>query len=349
MHGTDLQIALCAAQLALLRTALCMELPALAQDGKVPGWVQLLPPGVKVQGVDGRSWVNDQPQAVAANSRVHQDPPVDFEHATHLRAPQGEKAPAAGWIEKMEAREGGAIWGFVNWTPAGQAAVANREYRYLSPVLRHEKATGRIVAIESVGLVNKPNLHLAALNRAEEISAEENPKEEPSVNLLQQLISALGLAANATEDLVLSAIRKLQSDHQLALNRAEHPPLDKFVPKSEYDAALNRAGTAEGELKKIRDAAKAQKIDELVGRAVKEGKVTPASKDYFLAMCRKEGGVEEFEKYLGSAPVIAKPSGLEDRPAPETGVALNSEEQKISKMFGNSAEDLKKYAAFSSA
>ncbi|MFH2098801.1 MAG: phage protease, partial [Pseudomonadota bacterium] len=63
-------------------------------EGKAPEWVELLPPGVNVEGRDGRAWVNDQPQAVAEASLAEGAIPVDQEHATEISG--GNPAPAAG-------------------------------------------------------------------------------------------------------------------------------------------------------------------------------------------------------------------------------------------------------------
>jgi hypothetical protein len=34
----------------------------LDRDGQVPEWIELIPAGRNVQGVDDRAWINDQPQ-----------------------------------------------------------------------------------------------------------------------------------------------------------------------------------------------------------------------------------------------------------------------------------------------
>jgi len=87
--------------------ALNIELPA---DGTVPEWIQLLPAGQEVNGRDGRKWLNDRPDMIlAAFAAEGKDVPVDWEHASEIKAPQGEPAPAAGWMKKMELRNG-EIW-----------------------------------------------------------------------------------------------------------------------------------------------------------------------------------------------------------------------------------------------
>jgi phage I-like protein len=145
--------------------ALTTELPpSLA----APEWVMLLPPGREIAARDGRAWVNDRPQAILAAFDKRAMPlPLDWEHATELRATQGEPAPAAGWIDRLEVRTGGALWGHVDWTPRGRAAVVSREYRFLSPVFLFERASMRILELTSAALTNRPALHLKAIARAQ--------------------------------------------------------------------------------------------------------------------------------------------------------------------------------------
>ncbi len=146
------------------RDQLGFQLP----PGPPPDWVELVPAGPEVVGVDGRRWVNDTPQGIVATFQQRGRPMViDWEHATEHRAPQGLDAPAAGWIDRMEVRAG-AIWGHVQeWTARAREQLTERAYRFLSPVFQFEKVSGRIVNITSAALTNTPNLTLVALNRAD--------------------------------------------------------------------------------------------------------------------------------------------------------------------------------------
>lgn len=313
--------------------ALNFELPA---DGSVPEWIELIPAGQVVRGRDGRQWLNDNPQAILdAFATDGRDIPLDWEHSTELQAPEGKPAPAAGWGRQLQLRDGGAVWGRFEWTPRGRACVENREYRYISPVFVFDKQTRRIVRIDSVGLTNRPNLHLTALNRYQP-----EPKE---TTMLKKLLVKLGLPEDATEAQALNAIGKLESDLQTALNRAQTPSLDKFVPRADYDSALARATNAEQKLQDKETAELETAINREVDDALKAGKITPATKDFYAAMCRQEGGLDQFRKFVEAAPVVGRPSELDNK-SPETGgKALNAEVKQLADMFGNSAEDLAKY------
>jgi phage I-like protein len=252
-----------------LLVAFNFELPA----GPAPEWLELIPAGQSVVGRDGRKWLNDRPQEVlAAFNADARDLVIDTEHATQLKAPKGEPAPAAGWVKALEARNAGAIWGRVEWTPAGALAVANREYRYISPVFTYEEHSGRIAQLVSIGLTNRPNLRLTALNQI----GRSRPQEE---EMLKKLLLALGLAENATEEQALNAIGTLRTDLATALNRAKTPDLQLFVPRADYDQVQTRAINAEKALADRAQAEQEAEIARVIDAALKAGKITPATKE----------------------------------------------------------------------
>ncbi|MCY4584901.1 MAG: hypothetical protein OXB98_02570 [Bryobacterales bacterium] len=341
-----------------------VELPDFSsQGGGAPEWVELLPAGPVVEGRDGRKWRLDDPERVAAESLDGSDPkkkeiPIDWEHATEIKAPQGEPAPAAGWITRLEVREG-ALWGRVEWTDRGREAVASREYRYLSPVFLHSKeragtknnnSPGRILRILSAGLTNSPNLALQALNH--EGQGDRNTMD------IKKILGALGLAEDAAVEQAVTAIDTLKQDRDSAEERARNiagsPSLEKFVPRADYDAALElakeKATNAEAKLAEHEAQALDKEIDAEIAKALEAGKITPATADYHRAQCRADGegksGLERFKEYVEAVPEVAGDSGLDGK-QPDGGAAkaLNAGEARIAAMFGNSAEDLKKYGA----
>ena len=315
--------------------ALCAELPG---GDTPPEWIELLPAGELVTGVDGRAWVNDRPEAVV--SAFNRPIPIDWEHATEHKARKGEPAPAAGWIEALELR-GGAVWGRAAWTERGAASVNSREYRFISPAFIFERKSGRIARLVHAGLTNTPNLNLAALNKAE------NPNLEQI--MFEKLLAALGLNKDATEEQALNAVEKLKGEKDTALNQAkaaegQMPSLDKFVPRADYDVAMNRATAAEKALAETKAAELEKEIETAVNSAIEGGKIAPASKDFYLDTCRAAGGLDRFREFIKVAPDVAGDSGLEGKkPDENTGTAMNSEEQQIAAMFGNSADDIQKY------
>lgn len=136
--------------------------------GNVPTEIELIPREGKIVGRDGRSWLNDQPRTIISAFELDGlKLPIDLEHSTQQKAPQGDPAPAVGWIVKLYMNPYGAVWGTVEWTRQGQELIESRTYRYISPVFTYARSTMSIVKLVSAGLTNRPNLFLQALNRVE--------------------------------------------------------------------------------------------------------------------------------------------------------------------------------------
>ena len=85
----------------------------------------LLIPAETFSGLDGRAWNNPSPEdVVAITRRIGRDIPIDIEHATELKGPKGEPAPAQGWIRRDDLEViDGAIWGPVEWNDNGRQLV----------------------------------------------------------------------------------------------------------------------------------------------------------------------------------------------------------------------------------
>lgn len=314
------RLALNAGHLAL---AVCRAVPVAIGDGDVPDRLIVVPAGA-VTGVDGRSFRLDDPDAVVARFRaLGRDLPVDIEHSTHLQAPAGNPAPAIGWITAL-AVEAGALQATVSWNAAGRELIASRAYRYISPAFIHDPA-GRVVALRSVGLTNEPNLDLPALNRSKPMDR-------------ARLIALLGLAAGATDLDIEQAIAS-----SLALNRTRQadlqPDLTLYVPKADLEAALNRATSAETRLSEIQRAADEAAFTALVDGAVTDGKIAPASREHYVALCRA-GQADAVKTLIGSLPKLGAvaPSKTEGQPG-EGAADLDASQLAICRNLGIAPKD----------
>lgn len=308
----------------------------LAADGTVPEWIQLLPVGPEVKGRDGRNWLNDRLDIIlAAFNAEGKDLPIDWEHASELKAPKGDQAPAAGWMKAMELRNG-ETWVRAQWTPKAIEQIINREYRYISPVFVYEKESRRIVRITSAGLTNQPNLYIAALNQ-------ETKKEKEDIMELAQLLAALGLPATATFAEALNRIGAINQEHATALNRADNPPLDKFVPRADYDKALERATNAETSLKVKDEAAMELAINTEIDAALKAGKITPATADYHKAQCRTEGGLERFKTFVAAAPVVGEDTDLDNQDHNKDKKEIDEVQRAVNRQMGIDQATFDKY------
>jgi len=313
------------------RLALNIEL-ALSPEGSAPTWLELIPAANRdgtITGRDGRTWVWDaaaQRDVLNEYTKRGIDLPLDWEHATHHRAEHGEAAPAAGWIDTLQLRNG-ALMGRVQWTPRGREQVQNREYRFVSPVFEYAANTARIARMVSVGLTNRPNLPLRALNREDDISPHE-VLNMPRTAELAAGVAALGLPPDADDAAIATAINTLKTERDTATVLAknnEQPSLKLYVPRVDYDTLKARAENAEQTLRQRDEAAHKAAVDAAIEGAVKDGKIAPVSVEYYRAQCREADGLKQFNDFVKAAPVIGGDLGLDQKTPANTNTAINSE------------------------
>jgi phage I-like protein len=129
-----------------------------------PQWLKLVP-AMLFKDRDSRAFLNDLPHDIVAAFAVDQMAlPIDMEHSTELNARRGEPAPACGWIEELQVRDG-EVWGRVEWNRLGAGLVRSREYQHYSPVFIYDRPSSRIIKLTSVGLANPSNVTSTALNQ----------------------------------------------------------------------------------------------------------------------------------------------------------------------------------------
>ncbi|MCA8880383.1 MAG: hypothetical protein KDA73_10615 [Rhodobacteraceae bacterium] len=288
-----------------------------------PEWVQLTPAGPDITGRDGRSWRLSDPAAVAARFAARRQPiVVDIDHLSELAKP-GEPAPAQGWIETVEVRDG-ALWGQVSWNKSGRALMEAEAYRFLSPTFLFDPKSREIMSLRSAALVHRPNLEMQALNS----------ETEETVQMDKAICEALGLAADATAADAVVAITRLKDAKAVALNAADHPDPGKFVPKADHELALNRIREFEADETARNETAVGAAVD----AAVAAGKIAPASKEYHLATC-KAVGIEKFQQMVGTLPVIAGGTRTETPATPGKASALTADEIAVCAQLGHSHTD----------
>jgi phage I-like protein len=214
----------------------------LSDRGGAPSEFRIVPAG-SFRAWDGRpeevpAWICDEADGrviIADLLARERDTVIDYEHAT-LKAKTGAvKAPAAGWFRDAEWRPDGVWLKGVRWTAQAAREIANREYRYVSPVLLYDPDTGHVRGLRHVALTNDPGLSnltdLAAL--AAQLFLD-SPKETPSMDLLKKLLTALDLAETATAEEALSAVAALKT--QTAALSARAPDPRKYIPVAEVEA-----------------------------------------------------------------------------------------------------------------
>jgi phage I-like protein len=197
------------------------------------------------------------------------DLPIDYEHQTlggRYASPTGQ-APAAGWIKRLDAVEGEGLVAEVAWTKPALSQLASRQYRYLSPVVVVGKRDGRLVALHSAALTNKPAI----------------ARTHPIVNSGKK---ARVIPVADEEDSMQTAWQELRDRLELETSADDEAVLI---------AASQRIEALQGQLAR-RDA------EETVALAMEAGKLTSAQKAWALELVLRDP--EAFASWLKDAPVI---------------------------------------------
>ncbi len=179
----------------------------------VPEWIQLLPDEPEFITNDGREFVIINPQEVIQlSTRKKVDMNIDYEHSIHDKSK--EVKPAAGWIKELALKDG-AIFGRVEWTPKAEQMIANKEYRYLSPVLATIPmidGQNMITQIVNVTLTNHPALEMNAFCSHKDF----NLSKLQDLRDMSQIAELINIESNSPSD-ILSALKNQQTQQEIHL------------------------------------------------------------------------------------------------------------------------------------
>jgi len=306
----------------------------------VPDWVHLVPAG-EFRGVDGRGpyRLENADEVIAASGADGMRLPIDENHSIDLAMKQGGSSPARGWIVEMQARADG-IWGRVEWTPAGQAMMAAKEYRGISPVFAHAKEGGRVLQVLRAALTNAPNLA--------QLTTLHHQQKGPTVDLTK-LRKKLGLAEDAGEEAILAAVDATQvaaSAHAQQLQRIAETAKISNPAQATADTivtALQTSGAGDaGQLREtvvslqsqlaaLTQAGRKAEAERVVDAAIKELKPIAAMRDHYIA--RHMADPEAVNKELAAMPSI-NGGGIVNPPKADGAPVLGHETAGVLSLMG---------------
>jgi phage I-like protein len=294
------------------------------QTPTLPEWIRVLPLG-EVELVDNREPFKVDEKSlgtmVAAFQSRGVDMVIDYEH----QSLQGERAPAAGWIKHLEAREDG-LWARVEWTPQAREYLRTKEYRYFSPVLRLDPDTRKPIALMHLGLTNVPAIkHLPPLvakwggsPRSPQgkvappsVSDDERVMEarKEKVTMVQKLKLLMGLAPEAEEGAVWSKAMEVFRELSAALDLPGEASTSHLLGAVEaLKVGAEQFQGVQEELHVLRTYLAEETTARVVEEAMKAGKVSPAQRDWAIAYHRRDP--EGFQAYVARAPKVV-PTGEE--------------------------------------
>jgi phage I-like protein len=248
-----------------------------ASDGRpddAPAWT-LTPAGAQriKQRIESRA---------AAGTRMV----IDYEHQTLLAKTNGQPAPAAAWVSKVEVIDGALCSIDTDFTERARAHIAAGEYGYVSPVFAYDKS-GEVLMLAHASFTNTPALDgmgIAALSSAlADFPLDFNSMGALMDELLARLRTLLNLNTAATAEDISAALAKLTAElgdadalvavaalkSQIATLRTAVPDPARFVPIAVHSATVT-------ELAELRRTALAAQVEDLVAPALADGRLLPA-------------------------------------------------------------------------
>lgn len=292
-----------------------------ADDGAAPEWIQLIPGGA-VQSAKGDFICDPEAMAtvIAAFGSLGRRMVIDYEHQTLT----GEEAPAAGWLDQLEARDDG-LYGHVEWTERGRSYVASKEYGYLSPVIWVRESDRRVIELHSVALTNDP-----AIRNMRPLVNSRRGTTEGDMDL-KAMALALGLSEDASEEDVLAAAKRFaltrkgvvaalglkddasEADVEAAAQRAaefQRGMVDVLELKADVSPAtargkllaLRQPGTSGVDVAELKRRLDERDAEDLVQLALTQGKVAPSSVEWARRQAGKD--LASFREFLKDAPVV---------------------------------------------
>jgi phage I-like protein len=253
------------------------------------GWFQVVPTGewpvtVQVQGAAVElNQVVDQAVAQeicnrfaeAAQRKNFPGLLVDFDHFSMDEAKPSE---AAGWIEELQNRADG-VYARIRWSDVGAEAVKGGRYRLVSPVFpkpTKEEVKNRVVRpkrLLSVALTNEPNMRgmvpISNRESGDPKSEIRNPNGEDEFRqggdalaanrvtkgeTMSKVATVLGLAAEASEDVIAGAVQALKNRADTAEGRVA------VLDKENKDLV---AGLVEQDLERLKNRFQAEKREQI--------------------------------------------------------------------------------------
>ena len=120
------------------------------------------------------------------------------------------------------------------------------------------------------------------------------------------ICQALAIDVSSDEKAIAAAIKTLKDDKATAIAAAQGK-----VPESALTDVTKKLDEATAEIAALKKTNSDRDIDAALDKAVAAGKITPAARDEYRAMCAAEGGLDRFNKLVAKLPVIGEPTDLD--------------------------------------
>lgn len=266
---------------------------------------------------------------------------VDYEH----QSLSDKKALAGGWIKDFYIKENFVV-AKVEWTKQAKEEIESKQYRYLSPTLFLKN--GRPVRLHSVALTNTPAIDKMTPLTLNDDIMEELGKEDDK---MEKLVQLLGLDENASEDDILKAVEELkkanENNTEISANKetAEILGLKEDSSVDEINKTLldlKNNTVSKDEFLKLKQEMDKKEINEILNKAISDGKIVPAQRESFEKMALSDRAI--FEEVLKNQKRTSPLNiSYSDNLSEEGRKEFEEIELQACKEFGLTEEEYKKY------
>ena len=310
----------------------------------VPTSFQVFPYG-KIELAGEQPFVVDEEAMNDVTKRFEErrlDMVIDYEHQTEggeFSSPDGV-APAAGWIKGLSSRSTEGLWVEVEWTERARNFLANREYRYFSPVFLLDKKSRRLVELLRVALTNAPRL-----NAIQPIVSKNTNNEGASMDFIKKLASLLGLPDDSDEEKITSALSAvLEQRDGVMVEIAKALDLPETSGKSEIIGtlhAIKRTPDLAREVATLKQKLSQRESDDLIEQAIKARKITGGMLEWARDLAAKDP--EALKVFIAKAPPVV-PEDLPADPNPKSASPkADVMQQEVNRQMGLTEEVWAKY------
>jgi ATP-dependent protease ClpP protease subunit len=207
------------------------------------------------------------------------------------------------------------------------------------PDKRNEAHAKLLAGLRFDGLIAPPRALIAACaqarNAAPNVSKGAEPVQEQNSMKEEQRI-ALCLALGVSADTAPEAMA--QRAAALVAAQGKAPEGFELTPKGELASAQARAVAAEAEVATSRKATREAAVNACLDGAVKDGKIVPASREKYAALCATDAGFETVRELVATLPTSAL-LGVQGK----DGAPASSEGGKRTKLTADEVAHCKKH------
>lgn len=187
-----------------------LNLLALSTGDQPPDEFRIFGPGVNPTRKGPVVFDDLAARSVMAAYATHgTDIMVDLEHLSLDDTAPNYDPDARAWLA-LELRKGPELWAtHVRWTPDGEARLVQKKQRYISPAMRVDSKSRRVLELVNIALCAMPatdRLTPLVAARARTATQGSTMKTNP------KLLAALGLADDATDEEVAAAMADVMKD-----------------------------------------------------------------------------------------------------------------------------------------